>query len=123
LELSSRFLDTRSAPGERISFRCRLHVFSGDPQTISAVWPLSEREALASGSGVSESLGGPNATVHQLSTRILLPPKADFALIQLIAHKPTNPAGTVATFGSQYADDVQLTLYTPSTSAPRLSRR
>ncbi|MEY2599321.1 MAG: hypothetical protein RLZZ142_1580 [Verrucomicrobiota bacterium] len=123
LELSVRFLDTRSAPGERISFRCRLHVFAGHPETISTEWPRSEREALASGSGASESLGGPNAIVHQLSTRILLPPKADFALIQLIAHKPTNPAGTVATFGSQYADDIQLTLYTPSTPAPRLSRK
>jgi hypothetical protein len=123
LELSARFLDVRAAPGERISFRCRLHVFAGLPETIAAQWPLSEKDALASGAGITESFGGANNTGHRLQTKILLPPQADFALIQLVAHMPTNPAGTVAEFGSQYADDVQLTLHTQPNTSQRLSRR
>jgi hypothetical protein len=121
LELSAQFLDLRPMPGERITFLCRLHVFTGPPETLTPEWPLNQRQALALGSASAEGNGGNPGTPHRVSTKILLPPNADFALVHLIAHKPKNPSGTEAEFGAQYADDVRLTLQSPP--APRLTRK
>ena len=121
LELSVRFLDQRTTPGERVAFICRLHVFSGSPKTFQSEWPLPQKGALALGSGSAESRGGNPGAVQSVTTKVLLPPKADFALVHLIAHKPKNPAGTEAEFGAQYADDVRLTLH--SLPAPRFTRK
>jgi hypothetical protein len=110
LELSVQFLDCRAIPGDRITFLCRLHVFTGSPETLMPEWPLNQQQALALGSASAESTGGTPDKSHRVSTKILLPPRADFALVHLIAHKPKNPAGTEAEFDAQYADDVRLTL-------------
>jgi hypothetical protein len=112
LELSVQFLDARAATGAPVLFLCRLYVFAGSPEALPAEWPLSQKEALASGSGSYKSEGGSPGAWHQVNTKILLPPRAEFAVVHLVAHKPGNTAGQTAGFGEQYADDVQLTLKT-----------
>ena len=90
---------------------------------LPAEWPLSQKEALAAGSGTFDSFGGAPATWQTVSTKVLLPPSADFAVIHLVVHKPKNPAGTEALFGDQFADDVRLTLKTQPTLPVRLAQR
>lgn len=123
LELSARFLDSRQKAGEKVKFICRLYAFSGTPDVLPAEWPLSQKEALAAGSGTFDSFGGAPATWQTVSTKVLLPPGADFAVIHLVVHKPKNPAGTEALFGDQFADDVRLTLKTQPTLPVRLAQR
>ena len=123
LELSARFLDSRQKAGEKVKFICRLYAFSGTPDVLPAEWPLSQKEALAAGSGTFDSFGGAPATWQTVSTKVLLPPSADFAVIHLVVHKPKNPAGTEALFGDQFADDVRLTLKTQPTLPVRLAQR
>jgi hypothetical protein len=123
LELSARFLDARGRAGEKVKFICRLYVFSGAPDALPAEWPLSQKEALAAGSGTFDSFGGAPSTWQTVSTKVLLPPGADFAVIHLVVHKPNNPAGSEALFGDQFADDVRLTLKTQPTLPVRLAHR
>jgi hypothetical protein len=99
LELSVLFLDSRESPGEPVRFICRAAVFAGSPDAILADWPLTQKESLASGSGGFESMGASPRSRHQVTTKVLLPPQADFAVVHLVAHKPKNPRGTEAVFG------------------------
>lgn len=123
LELSAQFLDTRTALADPQKFICRLHVFSGTPASLPAEWPLTQKEALASGSGEVNSSGGAPGTWQSVSARVLLPPQADFAVVHLVMHKPENAPGTTATFGEQFADDVRLTLKTQPALPVRLAQR
>ncbi len=123
LELSARFMDARRSTGDKVKFICRLYAFSGTPDALPAEWPLSQKEALAAGSGTFDSFGGAPTTWQTVSTKVLLPPGADFAVIHLVVHKPKNPAGTEALFGDQFADDVRLTLKTQPTLPVRLAQR
>jgi hypothetical protein len=123
LELAAQFLDRRVTPGDLIQFVCRVHVFQGELDSVRAEWPLTQKSALAVGSIGDKSLGGNPDQIHRVATKILLPPKADFAVVHLIAHKPKTLAGTEATFDAQYADAVQLTLQSrPASRAPILRR-
>ena len=112
LELSVQFLDARDVKDEPVKFIGRLYVFSGSPESLPAEWPLTQKEALASGSGACDSTGGAPRSWCNVTTKVLLPPQADFAVVHLVAHKPKNAANTTATFGEQFADDVRLTLKT-----------
>jgi hypothetical protein len=47
-----------------------------------------------------------------VTTKVLMPSQADFAVVHLIVHKPENPRGHEGCFGEQFADDVRLTLKT-----------
>ena len=123
LELSARFMDARQKAGEKVKFICRLYAFSGTPDSLPAEWPLSQKEALAAGSGTFDSFGGTPATWQPVTTKVLLPPGADFAVIHLIVHKPENPAGTEAVFGDLFADDVRLTLKTQPVLPVQLAQR
>jgi len=123
LELSARFMDARRSTGEKVKFICRLYAFSGTPDALPAEWPLSQKEALAAGSGTFDSFGGAPTTWQTVSTKVLLPPGADFAVIHLVVHKPENPAGTEALFGDQFVDDVRLTLKTQPTLPVRVAQR
>ena len=123
LELSVQFRDAREATGEPVKFIGRLYVFSGAPGSLTAEWPLSQKEALAAGSGSSDSLGGSPQAWQKVTTRVLLPPQADFAVVHLVAHNPKTPTGTDAMFGEQFADDVRLTLKTQPTLPVRLAQR
>lgn len=110
LELAVRFRDARTmSDGEPIKFICRLYVFAGTPDSLGAEWPLTQKESLASGSGFFDSRGGEPDAWHNVVTKVLLPPQADFAVVHLVAHQPKSTAGTVAIFGEQFADDVRLT--------------
>ncbi len=123
LELSAQFCDARPVTGEKVKFICRLYVFTGSPNALPAEWPLSQKDALASGSGTRDSNGGSVGTWHSVSTRVLMPPQADFAVVHLVLHQPKNPPSTIATFGEHFADDVRLTLKTQPTLPVRLSPR
>lgn len=123
LELSVQFRDAREATGEPVKFIGRLYVFSGTPGSLRAEWPLSQKEALAAGSGSADSLGGSPQAWQKVTTRVLLPPHADFAVVHLVAHKPKTPTGAEALFGAQFADDVRLTLKTQPTLPVRLAQR
>jgi hypothetical protein len=123
LELSVQFLDARDAPGEPVKFIGTLYVFSGSPESLPAEWPMTQKEALASGSGSCESNGGSPQTWRSVTTKVVLPPQADFAVVHLVAHKPTTAANTIAVFGEQFADDVRLTLKTQPTLPVRLAQR
>ena len=123
LELSVQFLDGRESPGEPVKFICRASVFAGSPDAILAEWPLTQKESLASGSGSFDSMGGSPRSWHLVTTKLMLPPQADFAVVHLVAHKPKNPRGTEAVFGEQFADDVRLTLKTQPTLPVRLAQR
>jgi hypothetical protein len=86
LELSARFLDTHTASADPLKFICRLFVFAGTPASLPAEWPLTQKEALASGSGTVDSSGGAPGTWQSVSARVLLPPQADFAVVHLVMH-------------------------------------
>jgi hypothetical protein len=115
LEMSAQFLDARTAPGAPVSFSCRLYVFSGLPESLREEWPLTRKEALASGSGMAQSKGGAPQAWHTVTAKVLLPAQADFAVVQLVAGKTQAGAEQPAEFGEQFADDVRLTLKTQPT--------
>ncbi len=124
LELSVQFRDARTtADGEPVKFICRLYTFAGTPESLGAEWPITQKEALATGSGSFDSTGGTPETWHSVSTKVLLTPQADFAIVHLVAHRPKHLAGTVAEFGEQYADDVRLTLKTQPVLPVRVGQR
>lgn len=124
LELSVQFRDARREAGESVKFISRIYLFSGSPDSLSAEWPLTQKEALASGSGTFDSVGGHPGIWQTVSTRVLLPPQADFAVVHLVAHKPETRTGpsTPAVFGDQYADEVRLTLKTQPALPVRITQ-
>lgn len=123
LELSVQFRDARESAGECVVFIGRLHVFSGSPEALPAEWPLTQKDSLATACSQVESIGGVPQAWHALSTRVLLPPQADFAVVHLVAHKPKTLRGEEAQFGAQFADDVRLTLKTHPVLPVRLAQR
>jgi hypothetical protein len=123
LELSAQFRDAREMAGEKMKFICQLYVFTGPSDALPAEWPLTQKQALASGSGTWDSLGGSPSRWQQVSTKSLLPAGADFAVVHLVVHHPNNPPGATASFGKQFADDVRLTFKTQPVLPVRLARR
>jgi len=123
LELSALVRDARVMPGVRLKFIARLYVFSGSPDALPAEWPLSQKDALSSGSSSFDTLGGAPQSWQPLTTKVLLPPQADFAVVHLVLHQTNTPPDTVATFGEQFADDVRLTLKTQPALPVRLAQR
>lgn len=122
LELSAQFLDKRSLKGEPVHFNCRLFVFSGSPEVLRDEWPLSRREALASGSDLCSSTGGAGDTWKTVTAKVLLPAGADYALVQVVAGKAGARSGPAAGFGEQFVDDVRLTLKTQPKLPVRIAK-
>lgn len=112
LELSVRFRDGRAEPGETVKCFARIHLFAGSPDSLAAEWPLTQKEALASASEGFDSSGGTPSVWIPVTTKVLMPAQADFAVIHLVVHKPETRQGTTAVFGEQFADEVSLTLKT-----------
>jgi hypothetical protein len=112
LELSVRFRDGRAEAGETVKFFARIYLFAGSPESLAAEWPITQKEALASASGGFDSSGGESASWRAVTTKVLMPSQADFAVVHLLVHKPNNPRGAEAAFGEQFADDARLTLKT-----------
>lgn len=123
LELSVQFLDNRESAGEPVKFISRLYVFAGSTAALPSEWPLSQKDALAMGSSYFESKGGSPRSWHKVTTKVLLAPQADFAVVHLVAHKPKTAAGAQALFGEQFSDDVRLTLKTQPALLVRLAQR
>jgi len=122
LELSVAFRDARTAKGPPVRFDCRVFVFTGDPSGVRDEWPLTMRDALAGGAGSASSSGGAPQPWQVVTTKTVLPAKAEFAVVQIVATKAV-PRGQVAEFSEQFADDVRLTLKTQPTLPERLARR
>lgn len=122
LESSVQFRDARKASDESVKFISRLYILSGSPDFIQTDWLLFQKEALAVGSVFYESFGGSPQHWRTVTTRVLLPPDADFALVHLVAHKPKTAKDATASFGTQFADDVRLTLQTQPKLSVRLAR-
>ncbi|QOV89564.1 anti-sigma factor family protein [Humisphaera borealis] len=119
LELSAWFLDARPIQGDSIRMSCRLFVFAGDHRSLHAQWPLVLKEALASGTDSFDSRGGTPQDWRSLTVKAVLPPNADFAVVQFVAGKSPTRQDKPSEFGEQYLDDVRLTVKTQ----PRLPVR
>jgi hypothetical protein len=107
LELSADFLDARPTNTQpSITFFCQLYLFQGDLRSLHQVWPQTNAEALASGSAQATTFGSDAKGVRTLTAKCLIPPEADFAVIQLAARPNLRPAK----LDGISADDVRLTL-------------
>jgi hypothetical protein len=114
LELSADFLDNRSALGNEIHFLSKICLFSGDPLRIHKTWPACISEALTS-SAHFEFTRGQSPGWKKVSTKVIFPPQADFAVIHLGAGcQPERQKGPIE-LGAQFLDNVTLTLKTQPT--------
>lgn len=119
LELSARFLDDRPANTKpSVTFTAQIFLFSGDTSDMHAKWPSAAPESLASGASLLTTLGGDAGRWRHGSTRVFMPPEADFAVIQLAARPNIRPA----VLDSIFADDVRLTLKTQPALPVRLAQ-
>ncbi|MDH4410655.1 MAG: hypothetical protein QE273_13650 [Verrucomicrobiales bacterium] len=109
LELSASFRDGRVA-GTRpsVSFMAQIFLFSGDPLGLHRAWPNNLGEALASGAAFVHTMGAAKPEWHRLGAKCLVPPGADFAVIQIAVRPNLRPA----VLESLYADEIELTLTT-----------
>jgi hypothetical protein len=118
LELSASFLDARASGSHpSVTFTAQLFLFSGDPAQAKDRWPAMGRDALASGAAFFTSLGGANW--KQATARCLLPPQADYAVIQIAARPDVRPTK----LQHLHADDVRLTLKTQPALPLRVASR
>jgi hypothetical protein len=109
LELSANFRDGRAAGTQpSVTFMAQIFLFSGDPAILHQAWPNNLGEALASGAAFVHTMGEAQTEWHRLGAKCLVPPGADFAVIQLAARPNLRPAA----LESLYADAVALTLTT-----------
>lgn len=112
LELETTFSFDRE--GEPHVFGARLFAFAGEPATIAEQWPRAMQDALAIGA-VQMRTDAPAAGGRRslpVRTKIVVPPTADFAVIQLTVTPARTPApDTAVAFAGHYADDVRLTLH------------
>jgi hypothetical protein len=119
LELSADFLDIRLNAKPSVTFFCQLYLFKGDPGSLHQTWPESIPEALASGSAQVTPLGSDAKGTRQLTARCLVPPEADFAVIQIAARPNLRPAN----LDGLSADNVNLTLKTSPELPIRIVQR
>ena len=118
LELSAKFLDARTQPGETVIFVVRLSAYEGRPERFADQSPIhSRQEALSLATNQFESVGGSPSSPRTLRSVVTLHPRTDFALVHLVAFKPDSGGVSAAEFGEQYAQEVQLTTSVPSSSA------
>jgi|GEM_PF-998676 len=109
LELSADFRDGRAAGTQpSVTFMVQIFLFAGDPAILRQAWPNNLGEALASGAAFVHTMGETKPEWHRLGAKCLVPPGADFAVIQLAARPNLRPAD----LESLYADAVALTLTT-----------
>ena len=123
LVLSARIRDDRPEVGDPFRFSMQLYLFSGSPDSLRKDWRDARKEAISLGSAVLESRGGTPKSWRELSAKTLLPPGADFALIQIGVLDTGAFPQKSATFGEQFADDVQLTLTTQPFLPVRVAQR
>lgn len=109
LELSANFSDGRAAGTQpSVTFMVQIFLFSGDPAILHQSWPNNLGEALASGAAFVHTMGEAKPEWQRIGAKCLVPPGADFAVIQLAARPNLRPAD----LESLYADAVALTLTT-----------
>ena len=113
LELSADFYDARSIPSPSLRFSCHLYLFSGMPEGLRSAWPSILRESLGFGVGSCVSQGGGGADDwRRVTARCVLPPDADFAVVQIACGKGRGGTVEAPGLGQQFADNVTLVLKT-----------
>jgi hypothetical protein len=124
LELSADFHDSRPTAGASVRFGCHLYLFSGRPEALHPSWPAILREALGSGvAGCVTEGGGASEDWRRVTARCVLPPNADFAVVQLACGRPRGETGQAPELGHQLADNVTLTLKTQPKLPVRLLQK
>lgn len=109
LELSASFRDGRAVGTKpSVTFMAQIFLFPGDPASLHRAWPNNLGEALASGAAFVHTTGEAKPEWHRLGAKCLVPPGADFAVIQLGARPNLRPVA----LESLYADEIELTLTT-----------
>jgi hypothetical protein len=109
LELSASFRDGRAVGTKpSVTFMAQIFLFSGDPLALHQAWPNNLGEALASGAAFVHTMGEAKPEWHRLGAKCLVPPGADFAVIQIGARPNLRPVA----LESLYADEIELTLTT-----------
>jgi hypothetical protein len=124
LELSADFRDARGDAGVPVRFSCHLYLFSGKPEFLQASWPSVLREALGSGVDGCVVQGGVGAgDWRRVTARCVVPAGADFAVVQVACGRVRVAGAQVPELGSQFADNVNLTLkIQPKLPVRRLER-
>jgi hypothetical protein len=112
LELSAQVKDARPLAGEPLAFTARLYVFSAAAEPLHAAWPTVLQEAQAVAITEHLSRGGPGKDGWKLlTTRCLLPPQADLAVIMLTCSRHGGSSRQSPQLGMQYVDAVTLSLH------------
>lgn len=123
LELSADFYDSRPRAGASVRFGCHLYLFSGRPEALHPSWPAILREALGSGVAGCVTEGGASEDWRRVTARCVLPPNADFAVVQVACGRPRGEMGQTPELGQQLADNVTLTLKTQPKLPVRLLQK
>ena len=109
LELSAKLRDPRPTDVKTsVTFFCQLYLFQGEPVVLQQSWPQCIPDALSTGSAQITTLGSLDAERKPLTAKCLVPPSADFAVVQIAARPNLRPMKLEDLLG----DDVQLTLKT-----------
>lgn len=120
LELSAKFRDSRPTDVKTsVTFFCQLYLFQGEPAALHQNWPQCIPEALSTGSAQITTLGSLDAEWKPLTAKCLVPPSADFAVVQIAARPNLRPTKLEGIF----ADDVELTVKTTPSLPLRIVQR
>ena len=122
VELSVSLRDDRPAGSETIRFISKVYAFEGSPADIVGHWPPVADQTLGSGAQFRVSRGGADGAWRPLTTRCVVPPTAGFLVVQIGVGSAGSPGSTSPKLGSQFADDVRLTLRTRPSKAELAAR-
>ena len=122
VELSVSLRDDRPAGSETIRFISKVYVFEGSPADIVGHWPPVADQTLGSGAQFRVSRGGADGAWRPLTTRCVVPPTAGFLVVQIGVGSAGSPGSNSPKLGSQFADDVRLTLRTRPSKAELAAR-
>lgn len=115
-ELQVSLRDVRPSDSEPVRFIVKIYAFEGEPGSIVGQWPPAPDRTLGSGAQFHVSRGGRQGAWRTLTARCVLPPDAGFLVVQIGVGNAGEPGRNSPGLGSQFADDVRLTL---RTRAPR----
>ena len=106
-ELSASFAAAR---GEEMDFQTCLWAFAGDPARLPENWTKHLREELAYGSGTAHGRGAAPRW-RRVTARMIVPPDAEFVVLELKVSPASRRAGAPIVFRGVYADEVELALH------------
>jgi hypothetical protein len=118
VEFSARFADRREPGGARVEMGCQIYFFLEEPDAIVSIWP-SQVQDVESFVGIHKEIPRCADAFRwkRISARALLPPEAQYAVIQLSAMRSDGLPLEEKELGQQYADSPTFTVtsYGPRT--------